>query len=94
MRKKTFKQLLSQTAATNRETLMRRARAANRLAKSTSGKSRQRSYHVKHKALFSLVQKFGTETSIQVDPKTPEMLVVVVDDTGFGLHAPKSLFNG
>jgi hypothetical protein len=92
MQKKTFKQLLNQTAATNRETLMRRAQTANRLAKATRGKSKRTSYRVKHNALKSLVQKFSTDTSIQPDRNTPKMLLIVVEEARFGLHAPESLF--
>ena len=92
MQRKTFNDVLNQTAAANRESLMRKARNANQLAKITKGISRRRFYRVKHDALKSLVHKFNADTSVRLDLNAPKMLVVTVDDARFGLHAPQVLF--
>jgi hypothetical protein len=91
MKKKTFKQVLTQAAHQNRSRLMSRAWEANRLAKVSRGISKQRFYGVKHKALTSLINKFEEDTIVQPDKATPTMLLVLVNHSRFGLHVPRSL---
>lgn len=91
--RKTFNQLLQETAAQNRSFLMQKAKIANCMAKSLKGKNRQRSYKVKVMALKALTTKFASDVRILSDRNTPTMIVVSVGSAGFGLHAPGYLFD-
>lgn len=91
--KKSFNQLLQETAVQNRSFLMQKAKDANRLAKSVSGRNRRKSYQVKVTALKALATKFASDVRILADRKTPNMIVVSVEGAGFGLHAPGYLFD-
>ena len=68
---------------------MRRAFLASRMAKVTKGASRTGSYRVKTKALNAIIDKFPNEVEIGYDSTFPEMVVVSVVQTKFGLHTPR-----
>lgn len=91
--KRTFKEILTHLERDNRNTLMRKAHVANRVAKTVHGVPKQRSYDIKIKALQALVTKFDREVLIRKDIRTPDMVVVAVMNTRFGLHAPKVCFD-
>jgi hypothetical protein len=91
--KRTFKQILTHLARPNRNSLMRKAHIANRVAKKAHGLSKQRTYDIKIKALKALATKFDREVLMQQDARTPDMIVVAVLNTRFGLHAPKECFS-
>lgn len=90
--KLTFHQVLAETSQSNLTAIMRRARAANQLAKITGGKARVRSYQVKVNALIALTKRFPNEVAIQNDFHLPRMIVVTVPHAHFGLHAPIEQF--
>lgn len=91
--RKTFNQLVQESALQNRGSLMQKARDANRLAKTVSGKSRRQSYQVKVLALKALATKFASDVKIFSDRHTPTMIVVSVENARFGLHAPSNMFD-
>lgn len=91
--KRTFKQILTHLERANRNTLMRRAHEANRVAKTIHGKPKQRTYDIKIRALKALVTKFDREILIREDTRTPDMVLVAVMNTRFGLHAPRVCFD-
>lgn len=74
----------------NRNALMNRAFLANRIAKTVKGTSRNSSYAVKTKALNAIIQKFPNDIELAADETLPEMVVVKVVRTKFGLHAPRN----
>ena len=88
----TFKGLLEQTAPSNAGRLMHRARTANRLAKSVSGRARRAAYRVKTDALVTLKRRFPEQVEILRDDRQPRMVVVAVASAQFGLHAPAREF--
>lgn len=71
---------------------MERARTANWLAKSVSGKARRRAYRVKTVALLNLTEKFPERVFISKDPRTPNHVLVRNVNACFGLHAPVQYF--
>lgn len=87
--KSSFSHLLQKTERMNRNALMSRAFLANRIAKTAKGASRNNSYAVKTKALNAIIEKFPNEVEFRNDEAFPEMVVVNVVHTRFGLHAPR-----
>jgi hypothetical protein len=88
----TFKGLLERTAPANQRRLMHRARTANRLAKTVSGKARTVAYRVKTDALLTLKNRFPDQVELRRDVRQPRMVVVAVAAARFGLHAPAQHF--
>ena len=88
----TFKGLLERTALANQRRLMHRARTANRLAKTVSGKARTVAYRVKTDALVTLKNRFPDQVELRRDVRQPQMVVVAITDARFGLHAPAHNF--
>ena len=88
----TFKGLLEHTAPANAGRLMQRARTANRLAKTVSGRARAAAYRVKTDALVTLTKRFPDRVELRRDFRHPQMVVVAVVAAGFGLHAPARNF--
>lgn len=68
---------------------MHKAFVANRMSKIARGTSKICSYTVKTNALNAIINKFRNEVEIGYDPTFPEMVVVSVVHTKFGLHAPR-----
>jgi hypothetical protein len=94
---RTFNQILTRLEAQNAERLLKKARAANRLAKSApDGRARRRAYRVKVDALLNLRRRFPARTSVTTDPRIPSFVIVeyASPHTGVrsGLHAPASDF--
>jgi hypothetical protein len=71
---------------------MHRARTANRLAKTVSGKARTVAYRVKTDALVTLKKRFPDHVELRRDVRQPRMVVVAVADDRFGLHVPAQNF--
>jgi hypothetical protein len=90
--KKSFRSLLAQVAPMNAQSIMRRARLANSLAKTTSGRARRAAYNVKTDALVALTKGFPNRVTLQYDLRLPQMIVVRVAETRFALHAPAHRF--
>lgn len=88
--KLSFAQLLHKTERMNRNALMHKAFTANRIAKSVKGTSRNHSYAVKTKALNAIIKKFPKDVVLRHDKALPEMIVVSIVHTKFGLHAPRT----
>lgn len=90
----TFKEILKQSAETNLKRLMKKARTANRIAKSVeTGAARRSAYRVKTNTLSFLKQSFPERVAIQTDERYGDMFVLVtVKETRFGLHAPSTIF--
>jgi hypothetical protein len=86
--KPTFQQILSQTEKVHSERLMRKARKANRIAKTLRGHRRQLAYGVKHKTLKFLVQNMPEQTSIRKDIILTDFVVVELRNSQSGLHFP------
>ena len=86
----TFAKLLKKTARSNRNALMKKAFIANRIAKLAVGHSRRHSYAVKAVALNAIINKFPNEVELRTDETLPNMVVVAVVDTRFGLHIPQT----
>lgn len=86
--KSIFAQILQNTERTNRNALMRKAFLANRIAKTVKGQSRSSSYAVKTKVINAMIEKFPNDISIVEDENHPQMVVVNVVNTRFGLHVP------
>lgn len=92
--KTSFAQLLEKTERKNRNALMKKAWLANRIAKNAVGISRKCSYMVKTNALDAIIAKFPNEVEVGIDEAFPEMVVVRVVQTNFGLHAPRIALRG
>lgn len=88
--KSSFSNIVQKAERKNRNALVCRALLANRIAKSARGFSRRNSYSVKAKALYAIVEKFPNEVEIREDSLLPEMVVVSLLNTNFGLHTPRS----
>lgn len=88
--KLTFNQILSRVEKDNSEKLMRKARLANRLAKTRRGAQRQTAYSVKTRALGSLVRKMPALVDIRRDIILTDFVVVELKNTNSGLHFPIS----
>lgn len=87
-KKRTFEQILAQVASGNANRLLNRARAANRLAKSLTGKARASAYSVKHDALAALASRFPDRVTVNCDARASELLIINLNDARFGLHIP------
>lgn len=93
----TFRDTLARVADRNATALMRRARVANSLAKQASEgggrrRARRNAYTAKVLALEALVLRFPNRVRVAVDPMMPLFVVVAVEASRFGLHAPASRF--
>ena len=100
-RRTTFNEMLAQVARQDAESLMTRARLANRLAKSLQGRARTRAYSVKHAALAALTESFPGSTRVTIDPVLPDFVLVRFDAEPtskaasrptLSLHAPAGEF--
>jgi len=87
--KPTFNQILKQTERKNSETLMAKARLANRLAKQAKGENRKNAYAVKSNALLFLVNKMPRKVNISKDFRYDDHVLVTLRGKQFGLHLPK-----
>lgn len=87
--KSSFSHVLQKAERRNRNALMHKAFLANRIAKIVKGASRKNSYTVKTNALNAIIEKFPNEIELSDDATLPEMIVVNVIRTKFGLHAPR-----
>lgn len=85
-KKPTFNDTLKGLEKINSQILMNRARIANRLAKRTSGRNKQRAYSVKHKALATLVHFLPDQIDIRKDIVLTDFVVVELKNSQFGLH--------
>jgi len=92
--KQTFNQMLSGLERRHSEQLMRRARRANRIAKTVHGRSRRNAYSVKAKALSFLVDRMPARTEVRKDIVLTDFVVVELKGTCRGLHCPVSMING
>lgn len=90
----TFSDILERTERENSERLMAKARAANRLAKKSRGSNRRTAYHIKSKALCSLVKKLSNQIRISKDIKLTDFLVVELKSEQSGLHLPFASLGG
>jgi hypothetical protein len=86
--KPTFNQILNDTEKEHSERLMRKARRANRIAKTLYGHRKQLAYGVKHKALKSLVEKMPERTAIRKDFYLTDFVIIELKDIPSGLHFP------
>jgi len=94
LNKPTFSKILERTEGKNSERLMAKARLANKLAKKSHGTSRQMAYHIKSKALCSLVKKLSSHVRVSKDIKLTDFVVVELKSEQSGLHLPyTNLFN-
>lgn len=86
----TFQQILNQTQDRNLQSLIIKARTANRLAKTASSfKTKQTAYKVKINALSGLKRNFPQQVLIENDWKHGSNIVLVaIASKNFGLHAP------
>jgi len=83
-----FKEILEQIGKKNSESLMLKARLANRLAKKSDGRNRRNAYRVKAVALCSLIQKLPGRIRISKDVGLTDFVVVALNDEYSGLHLP------
>lgn len=90
--KKSFQEILTSITSKNVSKLMDRARTANRLAKSVSGKARITTYQVKINTLIALTQLFPEQVTVSNDPCLPGFLIIEVPSSRFGLHLPIEQF--
>lgn len=88
--KQTFSQILNAVEKKNSERLMKKARAANRLAKSSHGSQRRKAYALKSGALASLVKNIPARVAVRRDPDLSEFVVVELKSTNQALHFPIS----
>lgn len=86
--KLTSKEDLEQIGKKNSESLMLKARLANRLAKKSDGRNRRNAYRVKASALYSLVQKLPGRIRISEDVGLTDFVVIALNDDYSGLHLP------
>lgn len=93
-KKPTFSDILKQTARTNSETLMAKARTANRLAKRSRGRNRRNAYEVKAKILKFLVKNMPNKVRVLEDYRLDEFVVVRLEKQSSGLHTPISNLQG
>lgn len=92
--KSSFSHVLQVVERNNRNALMHKAFLANRIAKIVKGASRKSSYTVKTNALNAIIEKFPNDIELRDDAAFPEMVVVNVIRTKFGLHAPRIALKG
>lgn len=91
---RTFNEMLKCLEQGHSERLMRRARKANRIAKTVRGRSRHCAYKVKAKALSFLVEHLPEMTEIRKDIVLTDFVVVELKGTNRGLHCPVSMIDG
>jgi hypothetical protein len=84
----TFKEILKNTEREHSERLMRKARRANRIAKTLRGRRRQIAYGVKHQVLRFLVEKMPGRTYVRPDLALTDFVVIELKETRSGLHYP------
>lgn len=90
-RKLAFSEILKQAIAVHSETLMAKARLANRLAKRTRGRNKQTAYVVKSNALSFLVKNMPETVRVAEDIKLTDFVVVELRREHSGLHLPISV---
>ncbi len=95
---RTFKDILAGVATPNAECILKRALAANRLAKSaTSGDMRRGAYKVKTDALLNLRRHFPAQVRVREDTMLPLFLLVEYtspySNRRSAMHAPIEIFN-
>lgn len=86
--KRRFSDVVSSLEERHSNVLMTRARAANRIAKTVRGRSRQRAYAVKHTALTALIDKLPERVSVRPDIGLDGFVVVELTGSRSGLHMP------
>lgn len=92
--KPTFTQIMTQVADKNLQSLMTRARTANRLAKTVKGRPQRRAYDVKTNVLIALNKNFPEKVKVERDYKIHgEFVVVAVKSQRFGLHTYSKHFS-
>jgi hypothetical protein len=91
-KKRTFDEILTQVAPGNVHHLLNRARTADRLAKSLTGKARASAFSVKHDALTTLASRFPNRVTVSNDPRAVELMVINFNEARFGFHIPVSEF--
>jgi len=92
-RRASFARILDEVGPLNADQLMRKARTANRLAKTLKGAPRRLAYSVKHSALIALHIKFPDKVAVGDDPRLPNMIVINLTDSQSGLHVPAKYFS-
>lgn len=90
-RRKTFNELLANLELQNAQSLIARARVANRLAKTASGSSRAAAYKIKSQAARALINKIPTRIKLRKDKRPAMKNFVVVEFRGakLSLHVPQ-----
>lgn len=94
---RTFNRILEGVETTNAEHLMKKARTANLLAKTTNDRrTRRRAYRIKTDALLNLRHHFPARTTVTIDPRMPWFIIVEYESmhkgVRHGLHAPAHEF--
>ena len=87
-----FGNVLALVELQNLETIMERARRANRLAKTLVGRHKRKAYRVKHQALKALATKFPHHIYVNNDPRRRGVLLVNSLTKVWALHAPDFVF--
>jgi len=85
---KTFNEVLTELEPKNSQKLMKRARLANKLAKTLRGKQRRNAYRVKGRALGYLVNHLPNQTDVRKDIILTDFVVVELKGAQSGLHLP------
>jgi hypothetical protein len=88
--KQTFNQICALAEKRNSETLMKKARLANWLAKHSRGAQKQSAYAVKAGALSVLIHKMPARIEVRKDIILTDFVVVELKKTNQGLHFPVS----
>ena len=88
----TFNEILTQVAPSNVNHLLNRARTANKLAKSLTGKARASAYSVKHDALMALAFRFPGQVTVSNDSRDDELMAINFNEARFGLRIPANEF--
>ena len=92
-KRRTFDEILTQVAPGNVNHLLNRARTANKLAKSLTGKARASAYSVKHDALMAFAFRFPGQVTVSNDSRDDELMVISFNEARFGLHIPANEFS-
>lgn len=91
---RSFNDILADLETVNSKQLMKRARVANRLAKTLRGRQRQNAYGVKSRALGYLVEHLPDQTAIRKDIILTDFVVVELKGAETGLHFPVDQMTG
>ncbi len=91
-RKRSFSETVRNLETKNSERLMRKARRANRIAKSLRGAGRRLAYSVKSSALVALATKLPAKSRVRSDNVIMDFVVVELKQGKGGLHCPAKLF--